>query len=388
MSHLLLLITRNAFRQKLRTLLTLIGIVIAIIAFGLLRTVVDAWYGKAESASAARLITRNAISLLFPLPLSYKNKIQQTKGVSAMSYSVWFGGIYISEKNFFPQFAIEPRSYLDLYPEYVLPPDQKKAFFLDRQGAVAGERLANKYGWKIGDTIPIRGVIYPGNWNFVLRGIYRGETKGVDETLFMFHWQHLNERIKEDKATNENIDHVGIYIVGLENSSQAAKISQEIDSQFKNSPAETLTETEKVFQLSFVAMTEAIVTVIKIVSFLVIIIIMAIMANTMAMNARERKREYATLKALGFSGKYIALLVYGESLIIAITGGILGLILLYPTAHIFVTKIGTFFPIFRVTIQTAWLSIGAAIMVGISAAAIPAWRGATTPILSGFRDIG
>lgn len=181
---------------------------------------------------------------------------------------------------------------------------------------------------------------------------------------------------------------MGIYIIGLENASQAAEVSQAVDDLFKNSPAETLTETEKVFQLGFVAMTEAIVTVIKIVSFVIVAIIMAIMANTMAMSARERKREYATLKALGFPGRFIALLVYGESIIIAMTGGLIGLGLLYPTATIFVSKMGTFFPVFKVATKTAWLSLGTAFMVGVSAAIVPAWQGAHTPILSGFREVG
>jgi putative ABC transport system permease protein len=386
MRYLFLLIIRNAFRQKLRTALTIVGIIIATVAFGLLRTVVDAWYGKAESASAARLITRNAISLVFPLPLSYEKRIQQVKGVAAISHSNWFGGVYISEKNFFPQFAIEPRSYLSLYPEYLLSPQDKKDFLRDRQGAIAGSKLAKEYGWKIGDVIPIRGTIYPGNWKFILRGIYRGASEKIDETLFLFHWEYLNESLKKTGA--KRADHVGVYIIGLENPNQAAEVSRAVDILFKNSPAETLTETEKVFQLGFVAMTEAIVTVIKVVSFVIIIIIMAIMANTMAMSARERKREYATLKALGFPGRFIALLIYGESVIIAMTGGLLGLFLLYPLADIFVSKIGTLFPVFKVTTETAWLAIGIALLVGLAAAVIPAWRGATVPIVSGFREIG
>lgn len=386
MRYLVLLIVRNAFRQKLRTVLTITGIIVATVAFGLLRTAVDAWYGGAESTSATRLITRNAISLVFPLPLSYRNKIQQVEGVAATSYSNWFGGVYISEKNFFPQFAIEPRSYLQLYPEYVLSPQEKRAFFKDRQGAIAGRKLAETYGWEIGDVIPIRGTIYPGDWNFVLRGIYEGASEKTDETLFFFHWEYLNERLKQVGA--ERADHVGVYVVGLENASQAAEVSQAIDDLFENSLAETLTETEKAFQLGFVAMTEAIVMVIEVVSFVIIIIIMAVTANTMAMSARERKKEYATLKALGFPGRFIAMLIYGESVIIAMVGGVLGLFFLYPAADVFANKIGTFFPVFKVTPETAWLAIGIAFLVGLAAAAIPAWRGATIPVTEGFSEIG
>lgn len=386
MFYLFRLIIRNAFRHKLRTVLTVIGIVVATIAFGLLRTVVDAWYANAEATSAARLVTRSAISLVFPLPLSYKNKIQHVEGVAAISYSNWFGGVYISEKNFFPQFAIEPRSYLELYPEYILSSEEKNAFFRDRQGAITGQKLAQEYGWKIGDVIPLRGTIYPGSWNFVLRGIYEGVSEKIDETLFFFHWDYLNESLKQ--ADSEEANHVGVYIVTLKDISQAAEVSQAIDALFENSLAETLTETEKAFQLGFVAMTSAIVTVIKVVSFVIIFIIMAVMANTMAMSARERRREYATLKALGFPGRFIALLIYGESMIIAITGGLLGILLLYPAADFFVSKVGTLFPVFNVARETVGFAIGATLLVGFIAAIIPAWRGATVSVTEGFRGMG
>lgn len=388
MRYLLLLIIRSLFRQKLRTILTITGIIIAIVAFGFLRTVVDAWYGRAEAASDARLVTRNAISLVFPLPLNYESKIQQVKGVAAISHSNWFGGTYISKKNFFPQFAIEPRSYLKLYPEYVLSPEARNTFFRDRQGAIAGRKLVKEYGWKIGDVIPIQGTIYPGNWNFILRGIYKGTSAKIDETLFFFHWKYLNERLKQTNSDSARIDHVGIYVIGLEHANQAARVSQAIDDLFKNSSAKTLTETEKAFQLGFVAMTGAIVMVIQVISFVIIIIIMVVMANTMTMSARERKREYITLKSLGFPGSFIALLICGESVVIAMTGGILGLSLLYPTADLFVSKAGTVFPVFKVAPETAWMAMGASLLIGLAAAAIPAWRGATMPIAGGFREIG
>jgi putative ABC transport system permease protein len=248
------LVLRNLFRHKLRASLSAFGIVVAVIAFSLLRTVVGAWFAGVEGTSSARLVTRNAISLVFPLPLSYANKIRQTDGVSGLSYAHWFGGVYITEKNFFPQFAIEPASYLDLYPEFVLAPEQKSAFLHDRQGCVAGRKLAAQYGWKLGDVIPIRGTLYPGNWSFVLRGIYRGADKKTDEAQFFFHWDYLNEHLK--KTGSGQADRVGVYIVRLEDPSLAARVSRDIDKTFQNSLAETLTETEKAFQLSFVAMTE------------------------------------------------------------------------------------------------------------------------------------
>ena len=160
--YFLKLIIKNALRHKLRTILTIVGIVVAITAFGLLRTIVDAWYAGANASSSARLITRNSISLTFSLPLTYAQKIRQVPGVSAVSWANWFGGVYVSERNFFPQFAIDPASYLDLYPEFVLSAQERKAFILDRQGCIAGRKLVERFGWKIGDQIPLRGTIFPG----------------------------------------------------------------------------------------------------------------------------------------------------------------------------------------------------------------------------------
>src|SRR6266702_4732370 len=163
---ILKLIIRNAFRHKLRSVLTVVGVAIAILAFGLLKTLVGLWYLGVESSSATRLVTRNAISLVFPLPISYKDRIRQIPGVKEVSWGNWFGGIYINEKNFFANFAVEPKSYLELYPEFVLPSAEREAFIHDRKGAVVGRKLAAKYGWQIGDSIVLRGTIFPGQWQF------------------------------------------------------------------------------------------------------------------------------------------------------------------------------------------------------------------------------
>jgi len=175
------LVAKNAFRHQLRTALTLVGIVVAITAFGLLRTIVDAWYAGANASSSARLVTRSSVSLVFPLPLTYAQKIRQVPGVQSVSWANWFGGVYISERNFFPQFAIDAASYLDMYPEFILSAAERKAFLTDRKGAIVGRKLADQYGWKIGDVIPLRGTIYTGTWTFTLRGIYDGADKGTDQ---------------------------------------------------------------------------------------------------------------------------------------------------------------------------------------------------------------
>jgi putative ABC transport system permease protein len=384
--YILKLILRNSFRHRLRTFLTVLGITIAILAFGLLRTVISAWYAGVEASSASRLVSRNAISLIFPLPISYKEKIRQIEGVKMVSYGNWFGGVYIDEKNFFANYAVEGKTYLELYSEFILPPDQKAAFFRDRKACVVGRKLSAKYGWKPGDSITLKGTIFPGNWDFVLRGIYKGRDQAVDETAFFFHWDYLNETMK--KTIPRRADQVGFYMIGVERPNLAAPVSAEIDKTFKNSLAETLTETEKAFQLSFVSMTEAIVIAIQLVSFVVIFIIMAVMANTMAMTARERIGEYAIFKTMGFGVWHITGMIFGESMCITMIGCAIGIILTFPAAKAFGAELSTFFPIFIVEDKTIGLDILASLVIAVVAAIFPAWRAVNIRIADGLRRIG
>ena len=383
---ILKILLRNAFRHKLRTTLTIIGIAIAITAFGLLRSLVELWYLGAERSSATRLITRNAISLVFAMPISYGDRIRQLPGIKEISYGNWFGGVYIDEKHFFANYAVEPRTYLDLYPEFILPPEQKAAFVRDRKGCIAGRKLADLYGWKIGDPITLRGTIFPGQWEFVLRGIYRGAEKSTEERALMFQWDYLNETLKA--AAPQRADQVGFFLIGVTRPDQAAEVAVAVDKMFKNSLAETLTETERAFNLGFIAMTEAILTAIQIVSYMVIVIIMIVAANTMAMTARERMTEYATLKTMGFGASYIAAIVFGESLVIALAGGVIGVLLTFPGAHWIETALSQYFPAFIVSPLTVYFELLAALIIGVVAAVFPTWRAATIGIAEGLRRIG
>jgi putative ABC transport system permease protein len=383
---LLKILFRNAFHNKLRSGLTILGIAVAILAFGLLRTVISSFYAGVEAASTSRLVTRNAISIIFPLPISYTEKIRQVEGVKLVSYGNWFGGVYIDEKNFFPNFCVEPRTYFVLYPEFVLDEKQKKAFLADRKGAVAGQKLAAKYGWKIGDTITLKGTIYPGNWDFVLRAIYTGRDQTVDQTQFFFHWTYLNEAVK--KRAPVFADKVGFYMIGVTRPDVAADTAVMIDKTFKNSLAETLTETEKAFNLGFIAMSEAIVTAIQMVSFVVIFIIMAVVANTMAMTTRERTGDYAIMKTLGFGAKDITILIFGEALVITLTGAAIGIILTFPAARIFGQQLSTYFPVFLVSPVTIYMDIAAALLIAFLAAIIPTRHAIRIRIADGLRRIG
>jgi putative ABC transport system permease protein len=380
---LLRLVIRNAFRHRLRTLLTITGLAIAVLAYGLLRTVVDAWYAGAAAASSARLVTRNAISLAFFLPASYENRIRAVEGVTRVARSTWFGGIYQEPKNFFPQFAVSP-AYLDLYPEFIIPAEERAAWARDRKGALVGRQLADQFGFKVGDALPLRGSIYPGTWEFVVRGIFDGADSGTLTRHMLFHWDYLNETLR--KKAPRRADAVGVFVVGIDQPDNVAAVSTRVDQVFRNSLAETLTETEQAFQLGFVAMSDQIIAAIRVVSYVVIVIILAVMANTMAMSARERTAEYATLKALGFGPGFLAALIFGESAAIAAVGGAIGIAAGAPVAAFFKQAAGIF-PIFEISSDTVAMQAACAAIVAVAAAIVPAVQAARVRIVEGLRSI-
>ena len=380
------LVFKNAFRHKLRSTLTIAGIAIAILAFGLLRTVIAAWYAGVDASAPNRLIVRNSVSFTFPLPLSYKNGIVAVPGVNQVTYALWFGGVYIDERNFFPQFAIDPTTWFDVYPEFRLPPEQKTAFIRERNAAVVGVKVAERYGWKLGDTVRLRGTFFPGDWDFVIRGIYTGANRSTDQTAFMFHWDYLNEQIQ--KSEPGRAGHVGWYVARVGDPEASGAISRAVDQRFQNSLAETKTETEKAFQQGFVAMTGAILSALKVISVVIIGVILAVLSNTMAMTARERLSEYAVLKTLGFGAPHLIFLIAGESLLIALLGGGLGIALMYPAAGAFGKAMENFLPIFELKSATLFTAAVIAAAVGLVASLFPSWRAVNVKIVEGIRRIG
>ena len=383
--HALKLAARNALRHKLRTALTVVGLVVAVLAFGLLQTVIDAWYSGARAASNGRLVTRNAISLVFSLPVSYEARIRGVAGVNAVARSNWFGGIYQDPKKFFAQFAVSD-NYLDLYPEFVLSDAERRDWLRDRKGCLVGRQLADRYGFKVGDVLPLRGTIYPGTWELVVRGIFDGADETKITLQLLFHWDYLNESVR--KTARNRADQVGVYVLGVANPDDAATVARDVDATFKNSLAETITETEQAFQLGFIAMSNEIIAAIRVVSYVVILIILAVMANTMSMSARERIAEHATLKTLGFGPGYIALLIFGESCMIAAIGGGLGIAATPPVAALFKQVAGGIFPVFAVSHTTLGLQTICAVAVGVIAAIVPAVQAARVRIVDGLRAIG
>ncbi len=377
---------RNTLRHPLRAGLTVLGMAVAVLAFCLLRTVVAAWYAGVSAASPARLVTRNAISLMFRLPMAYLPKIQGVPGVKGVAYGNWFGGVYIDEKHFFPQIAVSIPSYFDLYPEYLMTVAQKTAFFQDRRGCAAGRQLAARYGWRLGDAIILQGRVFPGEYRFILRAIYTGRETTTDEGRFFFNWEYLNESMK--KTAPDRADQTGWFLVEVARPELAATVAGQIDAMFKNSLAETITETEAAFVLGFISMSEAILIAIQVVSWVVIGVILVVLANTMAMSARERQGEYAVLKTMGFRPRHLVGLILGESLLLALAGGLVGLCLTFPAVQVFKSQLGQYFRVFPLTRLTLALGLGVALGVGVLAALLPAWRAARVGIAAALRRVG
>jgi putative ABC transport system permease protein len=378
---------KNALRHKLRAALTIVGIAIAVLAFGLLRTVVTAWNAGVDASAANRLVTRQAVSFIFPLPYAYKEQIKQIDGVENVSFLNWFGGTYIDKNQFFARMAVDAETVFDVYPEFVMDPVQKATFLKERNSCIIGASLAKQYKLKIGDVMPIEGDIYPGKWEFVVRGIYQPRDKTVDASQMFFHWNYLNERIKSEDP--ERAGNVGWYAITIKDPSRAAEISSRVDGLFKNSRAETKTETERAFQQSFLAGTSSILTALDIMSFVIIGIIMLVLGNTMIMSARERTREYAVLKTLGYTGKHLLLFIAGEAIVIAFLGAGLGILLLMPSVSGFEAAMPKgWFPVFNIANSTFILAASAALIVGMISALFPLRRALKTSIVDGLRFVG
>jgi putative ABC transport system permease protein len=384
---LLRLLLRNALRHKLRSALTVLGVGVAVLAFALLRTVVTAWHAGVEASAANRLITRHAVSFVFPLPLAYRDRIAQVDGVDKVTFAIWFSGVYIDKNQFFARLAVDSETFFDVYPEFLIERDQFETFKRERNATIIGIDIANRYNLKLGDIMTVEGDVYPGKWEFVVRGIYRPRDQSTDPATMMFHYKYVEEWARREMPARAG--DVGWYIVRVHDPDNAAAISQAIDRLFANSRAETKTETERAFQQSFLSAASAVIAAMDIMSFLIIGIILLVVANTMVMSARERTHEYAVLKALGFSGGQLFFLVAGESLILAVLGSAVGLSVTVPAVNNFQAALPKgWFPVFYLKPETILIGAAAGLLVGLIAAIIPARRILTTRIVDGLRHLG
>ena len=376
------LAVRNALlRNKTRSLLTVLGVVIAAVAFLFLRTILAAWYASSEASAADRVVTRNAISITQFLPLSYAARIAQVPGVTRVTWSNWFGGIYKDRKNFFAQFAIDAPSALEVF-DLRFVRGTAKDFLADRNACIVGKGLAEKYGWKIGDTIPLFSEIFPGDWKFRVAGIVEGtDDASVSNTMF-FHWARLNEGVP-DRIKNM----VGIFTTKVANASESPRVVRDIDATFANSDAETHTETEKAFRLQFVSGSSAILTALQVVSGVILVIMALILGNTLAMGLRERTGELGVMRAIGFLPRHVRTLALGEGALLGALGGIGGCLLARPIIHAvgrFAASIG-FLSNVSYTVPMAIATIATAAAIGAAASALPAVRAARMEIVNALR---
>lgn len=381
----LVLVVNSAFRNRLRTLLTSLGVAIALVAFLFLRTFIAAWYAGVDSAASDRLFARNKTSITFPLPLAYVDKIKNIPGVSGVGYEDWFGGYYKDPKNFFAKFAADDNVF-DLFPEAIVDPAEMKAFKEDKQGAMVGKYIADKYGWKIGDRITLTGDIYPGEWEVNIRAIYTSNAKTFDVQTLFFHWTMLNDRMVESRKNK-----VGLIAIRVNDPSKSTAVAAAVDELFANSPWETRTESEKAFQLSIISMSSALIGAIQIISGVVLLILMLILANTLAMTTRERTTEYAVMRAIGYRPNHIIAFVLGEGFVIAATGALLGVGLATPVvkffSEIFQRQMAAFLGSFELDPKVIAVAVSIVLGGGMLSTALPAWRAGRLKIVDALRRV-
>jgi putative ABC transport system permease protein len=374
------LILTNLFRKKTRTALTAGSFAVALFLFGILAVVRGAFQQGVDVAGADRLVVVNRVSIIQPLPLAYRDRLARIPGVTQVTFANWFGGVYQDERNFFPQFAIDRETYRQMYPEFVIPDDQWQAFLGDKEGAVVGEALAERFKWKLGDRIPIKGTIFAGSWEFNVRAIYKGRRVQDDETQFWFRWDYLDERKRFGKGN------VGWYTVRIDDPDSAVRVVKAVDEQFANSPAETKTDTEKAFAASWVKQMGNIELLITTIGSVVFFTLLLVTGNTMAIAVRERTRELAVLKAVGFSDGFVLVLVIAETIVVAAVGGGVGLGL----AKLFTLRgdpTGGLLPFFYLPAKAIVSGLALALMVGLLAGILPALSASRLRIVDALRRI-
>jgi putative ABC transport system permease protein len=362
------LLWSNLWRKKIRTVFTLLSIFVAFLLFGLLMTIRTAFAIGVDIAGLDRLVLIHKVSLIMPLPISYLGRLQSTPGVEMATHSTWFGGIYQDPSNFFAQIAVVPEDFLKIYPQFRVPVEQQKAWLADRQGAIVGVDLANRFGWKIGDRIPIQGTIWrpkQGNvWEFNIAGIYDADA-GNDKTQFFFRYDYLDEN------RNRGAGEVGWYVVKISDPSAAQAMGAKFDEMFANSSAETKTTTEKGFVEGFAKQIGDIGAIMVAILVAVLFTMLLVAANTMAQSVRERTNEVGVLKTLGFSNGSILSLVLGESVAICVIGGGLGLL----AAWLFVQRgdpTGGMLAIFVLPTRDLIVGAGLILSLGVIAGLLPA----------------
>ncbi len=384
-------VLKHLRRNWVRTLSTVLAMSVCIFLFCTLQTVIEAVNWGLKSANADRLITRHAVSLVFNLPLSYKERIKSVPGVKSVATVTWFGGVYKDFKNFFANFAIDPEEYLAMYPEYLIPPDQMKAFLGDRRSCIIGRGLAKKYGWKVGDTFQLESFIPPyrkgSPFDFLVLGIYDPDPNhpGTADNLMFFHYKYLYE------GTGRNVG-AGTYAVEVSDPKQAGVISKQIDALFDNSDAQTHTETEAAFVASFISLAGNLALLLNFIGLAVSFTILLVTANTMSMAVRERRNEIAVLKTLGFPSGLVMALILAEGLLLGAMGGAVGLFLSKGMIKALpaIPMVGDAvrqFPNLGLSAQVGLFGFSIALFIGLAAGFVPAFLAYRARITEMLRQV-
>ena len=366
------LVRKNLFRRKLRAALMIVSILIAFMIFGVLAGFYRAFTAGEDRAAADRLITVNKINFTQPLPMAYFNRVRAVDGVRQVTHANWFGGYYQDPKNFVMSLAIEPATYFDVYrKEFDIPPEQLTAFIRDRSSAVIGESMARKWGWKVGDRVPIASNIFSQRsgghtWDFTIAGIVKAKVEHVDTNFVLFQYDYFDETRSFGKDT------IGWLILQTNAPENNDRVVKTIDSMFANSTAETSTDTEKAFGTAFVAQFGNIALIVFLVVGAAFVTILMIVGNTMALSIRERTREIGVLKTLGFSGGRILRMVLGESILLALLGGLPGLAIAALITIALRASLASIAPAFAVSPDIALQGIALMIALGLITGIIPA----------------
>ncbi len=386
---LLRVMLRNTIRRPVRLALTIGGLAMVVLAFGLLRLTLDEWHSGVKAAANNRLITVHAMSDSLQLPLAYKERMAVIPGVQLVHYGNVFGVEYRDAKESFGAFAEEMKTFFETYPEVILNDSDRLAFLQDRGGCLIGWKLAARFGWKVGDVIPLKGTTHAGNWELVVRGIFHSSNPAImGEGELYIHWQFANERLKG--TAPDRVDQVGWYVATTAPGVNPRTVVAAIDTTFANSFAETRTEREQAYIAGWVARAGALLDALDWLSGVMNGIAALVLVNALAMAVRERTREYGVMKTLGFRSSHLAALVLGESLLVALGGALVGLGLLYPAARLYAVMVagGKTVGSYEITAETIWLCLGMMVLVGAVAALWPAVRLSRMTTLEGLRHRG
>ncbi len=377
------LLFKNITRKWTRLLLTIGSFAIALFLFGILAVVNNSFNGALNNmAGVDRLMIQNRVSIIQPVPQAYKEKIEQVHHVKLVTYANWFGAVYQDEKNFVPQYAIDEENYRKMYPEFKVTDAEWKAWEEDREGVIVGEKTAQKYGFKVGDRIPLKGILWGGgdSWSFNVRGIYHGKPD-EDNSQFWLHWKLFDEKRQFGKGT------VGWYIVRVDSPDNAVQVSKDIDALFANSSTETKTQTEKEMMAGWAKQTGNVGLIITVIGSIVFFTLLLVVGNTMAMSIRERMRELAVLKAIGYTDTFVLLFVIAEAVLVAAIGVVIGLALLFALLPGIEKALGSFLQFVYLPTNKAIEGVIITLFIAFLAGIFPAVNASRLRVVDAIRRV-